>query len=142
MKNLRLIPAVHKHQPVIKASFAFDKELIALVKSQKGARWSQTLHAWYFPKKEFQLNTIYQALREKIYVDYSKLRSSTPFSHTKKTIQKKTVLDLQLTQKYKEQLVLKRYSQNTIKTYCSCFLKFMSFHNGKDRLFSNRQERS
>ena len=56
MKNLRLIPAVHKQQPVIKASFAFDKELIALVKSQKGARWSQTLHSWYFPKKELQLN--------------------------------------------------------------------------------------
>ena len=34
MKNLRLIPAVHKNQAIVKAHFAFDKDIIALVKTQ------------------------------------------------------------------------------------------------------------
>ena len=37
MKNLRLIPDIHQHEPIVKAIFAYDRELIALVKSQKGA---------------------------------------------------------------------------------------------------------
>lgn len=131
MKNLQLIPDVHKQHAVVKVSFAYDKALIALVKSQKGARWSQTLHSWYFQKKDFQLNTFYQALSGKVYVDYSKLRSSSLSSFDKKTIHKKTILEIQLLQKYKEHLVLKRYSQNTIKTYCSCFLKFMIHFKGQ-----------
>ena len=48
MNNLRLIPDTHRHEPIVKASFTYDRELIALVKAQKGARWSQTLRSWYF----------------------------------------------------------------------------------------------
>ena len=36
MKNLRLTPDFHRQHAIVKAEFAFDKELIALVKSQKG----------------------------------------------------------------------------------------------------------
>ena len=49
MQTLQLIPAVHQQQPIVKAIFAYDKEIIGLVKSQKGARWSQTMETWYFP---------------------------------------------------------------------------------------------
>jgi len=40
MKYLRLVPYVHRQQPIVKASFAYDRELIAHIKSQKRARWS------------------------------------------------------------------------------------------------------
>ena len=127
MKNLRLIPDILRHEPIVKAIFTYDRELIALVKSQKGARWSQTLQSWYFSKKDFQLNSFYQSLQGKVYLDYSKLNENTS-SHTPKNIiskaPKNTVV---LPKAYKEQLILKRYSQNTIKTYCSCFLRFMAF---------------
>lgn len=52
MQTLQLISAVHQQQPIVKAIFAYDKEIIGLVKSQKGARWSQTMKTWYFPKDE------------------------------------------------------------------------------------------
>lgn len=134
MKNLRLLPATHKEQEIIKALFAYDKEVIALVKSQKGARWSQTLQSWYFPKKEFQLNSFYQALKGFVFIDYSKLKQqhSAPSSIiAKKTTPRESKICILLPQEYKEQLILKRYSQNTIKTYCSCFLKFMNFFKGQ-----------
>jgi hypothetical protein len=37
MKNLRLLPDIHRQQKIIKAAFAYDRELIDLVKKQKGA---------------------------------------------------------------------------------------------------------
>ena len=40
MKNLRLISGFHKQEAVVKVAFAFDNELIPLVKVHKGVRWS------------------------------------------------------------------------------------------------------
>jgi len=136
MKNLQLLPTTHKEQKIIKASFAFDKEVIALVKGQKGARWSQTLQSWYFLTKDFQLNRFYNALKDSVFIDYSKLRQapfldSAKLDSVKKVFPKKSSTINHLPQGYKEHLILKRYSQNTIKTYCSCFLKFMTFFEGK-----------
>lgn len=131
MNNLRLIPDRHRQQPIIKAAFAFDRELIGLVKSQKGARWSQTLQSWYFLKKDFHLNSFYQALQGKVYLDYSQLKENTSSIPPKSIISKPQKNTVVLPKAYKEQLILKRYSQNTIKTYPSCFLKFMVFFESK-----------
>lgn len=125
MKNLRLIPAVHKNQAVVKAHFVFDKNIIALVKNQNGARWSQTLQSWYFSKADFNLNTLYQSCKGKVFIDYSRLKqASLPI---KKTVSEPPKPIVNIPKEYTEQLVLKRYSQNTVKTYSSCFLKFMLF---------------
>jgi len=51
MKNLRFIPDIYSCQPINKAAFAFDRALMALVKSQPSARWPQTLQSWYFLKR-------------------------------------------------------------------------------------------
>lgn len=39
MNYLQLIPDVHRNQPIIKVDFNFDKDLIALVKDQKGVSY-------------------------------------------------------------------------------------------------------
>ena len=125
MKTLHLIPDIHRKQNIVKIGFAYDKGVIALVKAQKGARWSQTLQSWYFPKTDFNLNTFYQTLKGNVFIDYSQLKqTSTPIKKTTSTTLKPT---LNIPKEYLEQLVLKRYSKNTIKTYSSCFLKFMSY---------------
>ena len=131
MKNLRLIPDIHQHEPIVKAIFAYDRELIALVKSQKGALWSQSLQSWYFSKKDFQLSSFYQALKGKVYLDYSKLNTNAPKAPPKRITSKTAKNNIALPKAYNEQLILKRYSQNTIKTYSSCFLKFMGFFEKK-----------
>jgi len=77
MKNLRLIPDIHRQQKIIKATFAYDRELIALIKSQKSARWSQSLQSWYFPKKDFQLNRFYQSFKGKAFIDYTQLQKKS-----------------------------------------------------------------
>ena len=76
MYNLELIPDIRHLQPIIKAVFAYDRELIALVKAQKGARWSQTLRSWYFPQKDFKLHVFCQAMKSKAFVDYQHLKKA------------------------------------------------------------------
>jgi len=130
MKTLRLIPDIHRQQHIVKADFAFDKGLIALIKKQKGVRWSQTLKCWYFSKADFNLNTFYQSCKGKIFIDYSQLKqSSRPI---KKTVSEPLRPVVSIPKEYTEQLVLKRYSQNTVKTYSSCFLKFMSYFKSQE----------
>ena len=77
MKNLRLIPDIHRQQHIVKANFAFDKELIALVKRQTGVRWSQTLKCWYFSKADFNLNTFYKNFEGSTFIDYSQLKQQS-----------------------------------------------------------------
>lgn len=106
MKNLQLTSTIHRQQPIVKANFAYDREVIALIKSQKGVRWSQTLQSWYFPKKEFQLKSFYQTMKGKVYVDYSKLKP-TPTNtdtNTNKTVSKIQKPNIQLPPSYHEQL--------------------------------------
>ena len=51
MKNLQLIPALHKNQAIVKAQFGVVKDIIALVKTQAGVRWVQSLHPLDYKKK-------------------------------------------------------------------------------------------
>lgn len=125
MKNLRLIPVVHKNQAIVKAHFAFDQEIIALIKNQDGARWSQTLQSWYFPKADFNLNTLYQSCNGKVFIDYSRLKQTS--RSINKTVSDTPKPIVKIPKEYLEKLVLKRYSQHTAKTYSSRFLKFMLF---------------
>ena len=132
MKNLRLIPDTHRQQEIIKANFAYDRVLIDLVKKQEGAYWSQSLKTWYFMKKDFQLNRFYRSFKGKAFVDYSQLQKRSATAPFSKKIPKESKPEIQLPKEFKEQLILKRYSQNTIKTYCSCFLKFKGHFKRQD----------
>ena len=76
MNNLRLIPTTHKNQTIVKVNFAYDKELMVRVKSQKGVRWSQTMKSWYFPQKDFSLHAFCQAMKSKAFVDYQHLKKA------------------------------------------------------------------
>jgi len=87
MLNLQLFPTTHKEQKFINASFAFDKEVIALVKGQKEACWSQTLQSWCFLTKDFPLNRFYNALKGCVFIDYSQLRGSLSNNPLPKKIQ-------------------------------------------------------
>ena len=82
MKNLRLKPDIHKQQAIVKVTFAYDLELIDLIKKQKGARWSQTLKTWCFVKRYFQLKRFYESLKGQVFVDYSQLKKASSITPT------------------------------------------------------------
>ena len=121
MLTLRLLPALHREQAIIKVSFPYNRDLIDKIKRYQDTRWSQTLKSWYFLKKDFNLNTFYHDFKGIAYLDYAPLSKKKTVRKTENNIQ------IQLPKAYKELLLLKRYSPNTIKTYCSCFFKVYGF---------------
>lgn len=128
MKNLQLLPSTLRDESIVKVSFPYDQELIQTIKSIDGSRWSITIKSWYFKRKEFKLNSIFRAFKGIAYVDYSKLQQTPPANTTKKIVPKTPHSNIQLPSNYYEQLTLKRYSSNTVKTYVAEFKKFYSFY--------------
>lgn len=132
MKNLQLLPSTFRDESIVKVSFSYDPELIQTLKSMDGSQWSLTLKSWYFKQHSFKLNTFFNKFKGIAYVDYSQLQQKSPPSTPKKTILKTHKPPNELPPAYLEQLMLKRYSSNTIKIYVSEFKKFRSFYATKN----------
>jgi len=99
----------HRDKKRIAVWFEKDTGLIARIKKLEDARWSQTLAAWHLP------NTVENRLRFKI-TDPSAL-------HLDKVEQ---------AEQFRTYLQVKRYSENTIKTYTEALKLFFMFYNEKE----------
>jgi len=121
----------HRNSPQIKISFPYNKELVNLVKSISGARWSASNKCWYIALNKNNLNKLINALQPhtRIINQVSISTNNIPtngytFSETEKQ---------QLNQFWKW-LKTRRYSASTIKVYFG-FVKNLIYHlNGKKNI--------
>lgn len=127
MKNILLRPHQLRNESIIVIQFPFDKELIGCVKTIENTRWSQTLSSWYVKKKDFNLHRVFNVFKSIAYVDYSALKITKDRPVLKKRIKRKAYSKTPIPNTYIEHLKLKRYSENTIKSYVSEFKKFSSY---------------
>ncbi len=103
-------PIKHKRENRIAVYFEKNADLIARIKKIDGARWSQTLMAWHIPDTEEN------RVRFKI----------TPISHTIPSEEAQIQIE-----KFKQWMRSKRYSENTITTYCEALKSFLVFYREK-----------
>lgn len=108
--HIQAIPAVHRQKNILIIKFPYDKELIKRFKQLKGAAWSNTLKSWYLPD-----NTNY---RHQFNVAINPLSGKNVL--TKIALINKIAWD-----KLKEELVLKKYSASTQKTYLLEFAQLL-----------------
>lgn len=99
----------HKNLKRIAVRFEKDIQAIARIKKLPGAKWSATLNAWHLPDTEEN------RLRFKILVQNTL------------SLDKLEHLD-----RFKNYLLVKRYSDNTIKTYTEALKTFFTFYNDKN----------
>ena len=103
---------VHRDKHVILIRFDKDAELIARVKKLKGARWSSTLKAWYVPDV----------------AEYRKrfgLAEAKESEEIKRIEEKIHPVNREAFGRMMDQLKLKSYSANTIKTYRNEFMQLL-----------------
>jgi site-specific recombinase XerD len=120
LENLR-----HRNEDCIAIRFDKDFDLNNEVKKIPDAKFSKTNSCWYVPNEPAALETILEAMRNKAWVDYSRLRKSESPSIRQTdnvTLKKECPVE------YIEQLDRMRYSQNTKKTYVSLFCQFINFY--------------
>lgn len=100
----------HKSESRIVIYFEKNQALSEYIKQMEGVRWSKTIAAWHIPDTEEN------RYRFKIVVTPPKIP---------------TIDNIEQIQKFKNWLLSKRYSQNTIKTYSEALGTFLYFFKDK-----------
>ena len=126
-QNIKLTVDYHKGKDIVLVKFDYNKELISYVKRLKGVRWSQTKKSWYIVKSEFDLHTIFDALKGVAYIDYSSLKSKSITKPMVLPKEKVLKLKVNLPQGYYDMLDQKRYSDSTKATYTNYFEDFLRY---------------
>ncbi len=127
--NITLKKGFHRNQNVICVEFPYDQRIINLLREQTTVRWSRTMHCWYLPENEFNLNRFFVAMKPVAYIDYLALKNqpepdeqlTAPKKH-KPNRNRNTVLP----KGYLERLQQERYSENTMKIYTHYFKDFVA----------------
>lgn len=104
--------------------FKYDNELIALAKSI-GCRWDLFHKTWYILRSHENLQRIQRAFKGKAVVKFEDFSSTS--ARSKRHTPKKSIPE-----EYRNLLIRKRYSSNTIKVYTSMFQAFLNYFADKD----------
>jgi integrase/recombinase XerD len=129
--KLKLEEGKHNNTEVVFLIFPRDNAIVNAIKSLKAVKWSQTLGKWYIPKDEFRLATVYEALKEVAYVDYTAFKGNRPHAEKKpeKPVRNTKIpveVDESL-QKLKQWMTHKRYSDSAIRSYLEGTKTFLMF---------------
>jgi hypothetical protein len=66
---------IHDHREVVKLEFSYHEELVRLVKSIPGARWSNIYRMWYIEKRAGLLTEVLNCFKGKAILDYKALKN-------------------------------------------------------------------
>jgi len=137
MKNLTttlptilLKKVVHRKNVQLLLLFAYDQQIINIIKKLEGYQWSQSLRGWYILFSPENITTLKEALKNtaKFNADPS-IYQSIKISHPR---EKRVISDQNkdIIRQYVKYLKGKRYSESTVKTYFTFVADF--FHYIKD----------
>ncbi len=66
---------IHDQREVVKLEFSYHEELVRLVKSIPGARWSNMYRIWYIEKRAGLLNEVQTCFKGKAYLDCKAIKN-------------------------------------------------------------------
>ncbi|MFT7085868.1 MAG: site-specific recombinase XerD [Vicingaceae bacterium] len=111
-----------------------NKVMNALVKGLPEVRWSKRFNMTYIPNEKQNINVILQTFKGVAWVDgkyFFDKKSHRPIDQLLELKQ-----DIEhahgVPESYLTKLILKRYANNTIKTYCSLFARFLQRYKEQD----------
>ena len=142
MKTNKFIVLKHlliENKKFIGLKFNSDKVLNSLIKELDGIIWSPEFNLYCLPNSKINLDAIFNLFRGVAWINTNYLFER---SNSKKLDEDFDVKWFRKRQKptgykccpesYLEKLELKHYANNTVKTYVSCFERFINFYNSKD----------
>jgi len=126
-----LEPGNHQGKDVVFVKFPFDSELEKAVNLIDGARWSPDENAWYIHKSKFNLNSIFNKLKQFSFIDYSALMYKPPLK-AERIIVKTVKQKVNFPKSYLNKLDQRRYSNSTKSTYVNYFSDFIRYFKDVD----------
>ena len=139
--NITLKKDLHRNQNVIRIEFAYNIQLIDVLRTNTTATWSRTMKCWYIPEKDFNLGRFFNALKPVAYIDYSGMKNQP---HPQPAISQRKKYNANLLKKripietrdkidaFKAWLEQGRYGENTIKTYIHHLGIFFGYYSDRN----------
>lgn len=128
---IKLKQGSHQQRDVVWFYFNYNTEILEAIKEIPLTHFSHKEKAWYQFQEDFNLNLCFNHLTEIAYLDYKDLKKKTDTSKPAITINIKQDYSHRastlLPKGYHDMLIQKRYSQQTIKTYCG-YMQDFAFH--------------
>jgi site-specific recombinase XerD len=135
---LEIQKTMHRAEKRIKLIFEKDERLIQKVRTIQACKWSATMRCWHVPDTERSLAAIKQLFpnHSSLFNKTSKQKENKPLPLIAKPTHS-LVPPL-----FTEQMKIKRYSENTIKTYSSVLHTFFThYKNCKPQAITEEQIR-
>jgi integrase/recombinase XerD len=131
MNTIILDFIAHKKVNVVLLKFPYNSQLIAITKQLEGATWSYTLKAWYVPYSTQILNEIKNCFENICEIDTSLLKENLKKHNN--SLQNKQLNEkaLEKTEKFKDWLRSRRYSESTVTTYSEALKTFLKYYHDK-----------
>ena len=124
--------SVHKNEAVVCVEFEKDEGLLQFLKQVLTLQWSATMRSWYVKDKEFNLRELFIKCKGKVWLDYSQFKKQEVLLAPEKETSKTNIYSPEVQtaiQQFRRWMEVKRYSANTISTYCEALSVFFRFHN-------------
>ncbi len=143
MKNIRVIPVVHKNEKRLKLQFEFDAELSGKLKNIPDCKWSKTMNCWHVPYHSQTIKQLFSTFKDIASVDVSAVynRKETIIRFGKPDIETNNKSKIQVSlpdehvqkeiEKFKKWMQQKRYSESTIASYSETLIIFLKFYKSK-----------
>jgi integrase/recombinase XerD len=132
-KLIKLSNFIYEGKEHIKIQFPYDEELIGIVKLISGRKWSNENKCWHLENNPENLENTLSILKEVAIIDAGQLFRIEIISNEKTETSKQLILKKhKCPDLYIEKLKLKRYSENTIRTYKYMFIDFINFFPDKN----------
>lgn len=144
-KYLTLKHLMIEKQKCIGLHFYTDKVILAMVKELPEVRWSDEFNMHYVKNNSKNLDLIYKQFKGVAWVNSNYFFSNSSFSRNNPPINVNAYRNrdikpgmLTCPESYLRKLELKRYANNTVKTYVCCFEAFLNHY--KDRKLEELDE--
>jgi len=144
MKEVTLSKMLHREKPCVKIIFEKDDTLNQLIKTVPGVRWSKTHTCWYIQHSENVIANLFKQLKGHAYLNYRDLSEQVSENNLHgvqdsfKPNAGKTTLNPEISSEaaakikfFKQWMLSRRYSDNTIQTYCEALTIFLRYYHDK-----------
>jgi len=91
MKQIILIPIVHRNERRLLVKFGYDSELVGIIRKVEGSTFSNTNKSWHVPNNPEKLKELFSVFKGFASVDTTAIFDKTPFLTEKKPVIKLAV---------------------------------------------------
>ncbi|MFH2024769.1 MAG: site-specific tyrosine recombinase/integron integrase [bacterium] len=143
MKIIRTQVAMHHNRQRVLLIFDYDPVLVGKIKELPDRRWSKTLNCWHIPFRNDYLVFLNDRFNNEItflpsedmnneYSPVQKENSKAQLESLKEPENISKKMSIEIPKEFEETLKLKRYSDNTIRSYKSHFIQFLQYYSHRD----------